>query len=43
MGGGGAMDVICMCPSHFPDPVSLLWKESGGKNEIDIMPKKLYE
>jgi hypothetical protein len=41
MGGGGVMDLICMGPSHFPDPVSLLWKEGGGKNEIDVMPSKV--
>jgi hypothetical protein len=41
MGRGGAMDLICMCPSHIPDPVFLLWKEDGGKNEIDVMPSKV--
>jgi hypothetical protein len=41
MGGGGAMDLICMCPSHIPDPLSFLWKEGGGKNEIDVMPSKV--
>jgi hypothetical protein len=41
MGGGGAVDLICMCPSHVPDPLSLLWKEGGGKNEIDVMPSKV--
>jgi hypothetical protein len=35
------MDVICMCPSHVPDLVSLLWKEGGGKNGIDVMPSKV--
>jgi hypothetical protein len=40
MGGGGAMDLICMCPSHIPDPLFLLWKEGGGKNEIDVIPSK---
>jgi hypothetical protein len=39
--GEGAMDVICMCPSHVPDLVSLLWKEGGGKNGIDVMPSKV--
>jgi hypothetical protein len=41
MGGGGAMELICMCPSCVPNPVSLLWKEGGGKNEIDVMPSKV--
>jgi hypothetical protein len=41
MGRDGAMDLICMCPSHVPDPASLLWKEGGGKNEIDVMPSKV--
>jgi hypothetical protein len=35
------MDLICMCPSHIPDPLSFLWKEGGGKNEIDVMPSKV--
>jgi hypothetical protein len=45
MGGDGGMDLICMHPSHVPvpDPVSLLWKEGGGKNEIDVMPSKVIE
>jgi hypothetical protein len=41
MGRGGAMHLICMCPSHIPDPVLLLWKEGGGKNERDVMPSKV--
>jgi hypothetical protein len=41
MGRGGVMDLICMCPSCVPDPLFLLWKESGGKNEIDVMPTKV--
>jgi hypothetical protein len=41
MSGGGATDLICMCPSHVPDPASLLWKEGRGKNEIDVMPSKV--
>jgi hypothetical protein len=41
MGGGGAMYLICMCPSCIPDPVSLLWKEGAGKNEIDVTPSKV--
>jgi hypothetical protein len=24
-----------------PDPASLLWKEGGEKNEIDVMPSKV--
>jgi hypothetical protein len=35
------MDLICMCPSHIPNPLFLLWKEGGGKNEIDVMPRKV--
>jgi hypothetical protein len=35
------MDLICMCPSHVPDTLFLLWKEGGGKNEIDVMPSKV--
>jgi hypothetical protein len=41
MGRSGAMDLICMCPSCVPDPVSLLQKEGGGKNEIDVKPSKV--
>jgi hypothetical protein len=41
MGGGGVMDLICMGPSCIPEPVSLLQKEDGGKNEIDVMPSKV--
>jgi hypothetical protein len=41
MGGGGAMDLICMCPSCVPDLLFFLWKEGGGKNEIDVMPSKV--
>jgi hypothetical protein len=41
VGGGGVMDLICMCPSRVPDPVSLLWKEDGGNNGIDVMPSKV--
>jgi hypothetical protein len=41
MGRGGVMDLICMCPSRVPDPVSLHWKEGGGKNETDVMPSKV--
>jgi hypothetical protein len=35
------MDLIYMYPSCVPDPVSLLWKEGGGKNETDVMPSKV--
>jgi hypothetical protein len=35
------MDLICMCSIRIPDPVSLLWKEGGGKNEINVMPSKV--
>jgi hypothetical protein len=41
MGRGSAVDLICVCPSCIPDPVSLLWKEGGGKNKIDVMPSKV--
>jgi hypothetical protein len=41
MGRGGVVDLTCMRPSLIPDPVSLLWKEGGGKNEIDVMPSKV--
>jgi hypothetical protein len=35
------MDLICMCPSRVPDPVSLFWTEGGGKNEIDVTLSKV--
>jgi hypothetical protein len=35
------MDLICMHPSHVPDPACLLWKEGGGKNEIDVTSSKV--
>jgi hypothetical protein len=35
------MDLICMCPSRVSDPLFLLWKEGGGKNEIDVMPSEV--
>jgi hypothetical protein len=35
------MDLICMYPSCIPDPLSLLWKEGGRKNEIDVMLSKV--
>jgi hypothetical protein len=41
VGEGGVMDLICMYPSCVPDPLFLLWKEGGGKNEIDVMPSKV--
>jgi hypothetical protein len=41
MGRGGDMDLICMCPRHIPDPVSRLWEEGGGKNEIDVMASNI--
>jgi hypothetical protein len=41
MAGGGAMDLICMCPSHISDSLSLLWKEGGGNNETDVMSSKV--
>jgi hypothetical protein len=41
MGGGGVMDLICMCPSCVPNSLFLLWKEGRGKNEIDVMPSKV--
>jgi hypothetical protein len=41
MGRGGVMDLICMCPRQVPDLLSLLWKEGGRKNEIDVMPNKV--
>jgi hypothetical protein len=37
------MDFNSMCPNCIPDPLSLLWKEGGGKNEIDVMPSNIIE
>jgi hypothetical protein len=35
------MNLICMCPSPFPDPLPLLQKEGGRKNEVYVMPSKV--
>jgi hypothetical protein len=41
MGGYSTGNIVCMCPSHIPDLLPLLWEKSKGEDEIYIMPGKV--